>query len=115
MSFSRAFVLFNLHNLYDGSPKPLNLVIRRSTASESRRTNPFKLKNWEAPAFQDPRDAQAGGPHVLGSALQSSASDAIPRNSISSHRYPSVSASVENLLTPELNSISSPLTCAGCS
>jgi len=45
----RAFVLFNLHNLYDGSPKPLNLVIRCSTASESRRTNPFKWKKRKSP------------------------------------------------------------------
>ena len=38
----RAFVLFNLH---DRCPKPSNSVIRCSTASESRRTNPFILKN----------------------------------------------------------------------
>jgi len=44
----RAFVLFKLHNLYDGSPQPSNSVIRCSPASESRRTNSFKLKNEKA-------------------------------------------------------------------
>jgi len=47
-SHRRAFVLFKLHNLYDGSPKPSNSVIRYSTASESRHTYPLKLKNRKA-------------------------------------------------------------------
>jgi len=43
---ARAFVLFNLH---DGSRKPSNLVIRCSTASESRRTNPFQIERLKSP------------------------------------------------------------------
>ena len=44
----KAFVLFNLHNLYDGSPKLSNSVIRCSTASESRCTNPLQIEKLKS-------------------------------------------------------------------